>query len=363
MTSYYVPSVTHFWGDNITALWTAEFLHHLQPDANITLDTFAFDKGIPFEHDDWVDISSFAKRGTHMSPEQAQKKFDRVIATHHRHGVKRTLYPNVDGNRLTYFDAHGLIVRFIADEWYPTLHPQQCLLGDFDRLNLPNDYFALHVNDTTSRPDGRNVLPAGEYFTRNRDAILEAAGGRPIVSTGARFPGSIDVSSEQGWVKIYVLYKAYEFWGSLSGFTSIPAVYRRRVRCSLVNEPYPASLNLGPPSVCYGDYDVTNHGCIDALYEQIRLGNIKHASGAEYFKRCHDVRQWCQFETFEYYNLAHTYATPAPPREQFYENVDNCLVAFNTRYVKHGFGRDMSFMNDTDRDMTSLLIMGWGPRP
>ena len=356
--SYYVPSVTNAWGDNITALWTAELLKHIHPTADVTLDTFAFDKGIPFEHDDWVDVSSFSKRGPHISPDQAQKKFDRVVATHHRHGVKRTLYPKVDGDRMTYFDAHGLIVRFIADGWYPTLTPNQNLVSDFDKLGLPNDYFALHINDTTLRPDGRNVLPASEYFAHNRDAIMEAADGRPIVSTCARFPGSIDVSSASGWVKIYVLYKSYEFWGSLSGFTSIPAIYRKRTKCSLVNEPYPASLNLGPPSLCYSNYGVTYLGCIDALYEQIRLGNIKHAKGAEYFKKCHDERQWCQFETFEFYDAA-----PAPPREQFYEDVDNCLVAFDARYVKHGFGRDMSFMEDTDRKMTSLLIMGWGPRP
>lgn len=359
---FYVPSLIRcgiekpHWGDEICTTWASEMLAHLDPSAEIVLDPTFYGKKTFHSINEWIK-TPWAHDHQVLSLTSAASKFDKIVATHHRHLLSG--YPTISGDKYTFFDAHGLSFRMIHDGWFPSFIPTDKTNELFAALKLPEDYVAVHVNDNTS--DGRNVLPARAFYEKNAAKLKQWADDRLIVTTGAPIDPSIvpslDLSAIHPWLAIYVMIGATKAWGSLSGFTAIASTYTGRRNFDLVNDPGVPGFNLGPPNIAYSNYNVASFGSYDKLYYAIEQGLIPSSAGAAYAKRSHN-RHWCQFETFDFD------AFEEPPAgyvaKPFYENIDNCLVPLDAKYSSPGTDKLWDFR--VDDEMTSLPIMAWIPR-
>ena len=350
----YVPSVVKHWGDWITTLWACELLKHHMPEAIITLDDTC--QGAKTRQ--WLKFS-WTNQLARIDLASSQGTFDYVLATHHRHPFKRSLYPNMDGDRMLFFDAHGLVYRMHVDGWYPTFAPTTLLQQEFDALGLPEHYVAYHLNDISPHVDGRHADTLSQYLCDNHALLTRSANGLPSVSTSFHLPGTINLTNIHGWLKIYVLIRSHEFWGSYTGFTSIASIYRQRIRSHVVNEAGPGIFNLGPPIISYTDYDVASFGSLNALYYAIDADRIKHAKGHEYLKRCEELwRLQCQFENFDVTDFV------TPPdgwtRKHVYLDRENCAVPLDATFRKVGVEKAWDYRRDIE--MMSLPIQGFKKR-
>jgi hypothetical protein len=245
----------------------------------------------------------------------------------------------------------------ISENRYPTFLPKERLLESFDKLKLPDEFVVIHLSGREN--DGRIQSSSQQYIRNNIEKIKKFAGARAIITLGEPIPTdlieSIDCKDEPGWVKLYIMYKSFGCMCSLSGFTSIGSMYKKRINCPLVNAPSVASFNMGPPNICYSNYSFINDGTVNALYAAILSGKIPNAIGKSYYeKRCHHKQQWCQYETFNWVGndnkqLNHTV---------FFDEIENCPVPLNTVFKFDGMpNREFTFMNDDE--MLSMPIMTW----
>jgi hypothetical protein len=359
MTSYYVPSLTPMWGDNITALWSAEFIRKHRPDADIVLDDSFCETGkrpVGHNHSMWVKIPWASVRSHAMG--SAGKSFDRIVSTHHRHNLiinGGLAYATVPTHKLTYIDAHGIFFRMVTDNVYPTFLPTEMLLDRVSALKLPEQYVAIHVNDVLNDPTRRNLQPARSYFESNASMLRVLASNARIVTTGAPIDKSIvdstHISNVPGWVKLAVLIGAQKNIVSMSGFTAISAAYRKRRDCTVVNHPVIPSFNMGPPNLCYSNYHIVDSGSLDELFYSIDTDQVKNVKGAEYWNARCCVPHWCSFETFD----IEKFDVKIPSvwqRLPFYDHIENCPVPLDAKYKIDGI--DKLFDMRHDADMVSI---------
>jgi hypothetical protein len=372
MMHYYVPMITRNWGDRVTALWAAELLHNTCPEATISIDgTFAEDKRSPAFHiNEWFSMPWISQDvSISVANACASQEFDGVVATHHRHysinnrvePKTRASYVDVDGEKLLFFDAHGLTYRMIRDDWYPTLIPTDKLLQAFEDLHLPQNYVVLHINDEMR--DKRNVAPARHFFKTHLGEIKSISSNCPLVTTAAHLDSdiapSIDLARLPGVVKLYVIVRALHVITSFTGFTSIASTYRKRQRCMLVNNHEIPSFNMGPPNIAYSNCGIADPGSWQKLYYAVENGIIKNVQGDAYLRRC-EQRQWCQFETFDFNDFDNIVLPPDYRPRTFYEHIDNCLVPLDAQYKLDGLDRTLDYRKD--REMTSMCFMTWVPK-
>lgn len=347
------------WGDNITSLWSAEFIKNHKPEAEIVLDDSFCESGkrpVGHSHSTWVKIPWARTQSIQLS--HAGKSFDRIVSTHHRHGLRSPggglTYSSVSANKLTFIDAHGMFFRMAIDGVYPTFDPTDMLRARVATLNLPDQYVAIHVNDNVNDVTRRNMQSAGAYFQTNAVMLRELSRDYKIVTTGAPIDKSIvdstHVSNVPGWVKLAVLIGAQKNIVSLSGFTAIAAAYRRRKDCIVVNHPVIPSFNMGPPNLCYSNYHIIDKGSLNSLYDGIESGKIKNARGSEYWTRRCGTTHWCSFETFDIESFDQEQKTWQP--STFYDDVENCPVPLDAKYRVDGIDRILDMR--IDADMTSI---------
>lgn len=344
----YVPCLMTHWGDFIPSLWITEYIKNLDPNVQITFDPTFYekpDRSKPSSMLEWINIPGETNFQRINKLPEASANFDKILATHHRHCHKRSMYEGCNGDDLLYFDVHGFSYLCVTQNWYPTLKPSKKMLEEFNKLNLPNKYFALHINEPLN--DMRFTTSARDYIDSNLKVILKSSQGMPLVSTSYPVPGSMDLSKLSGWLKIYVLIKSHEFWGSHSGFTSIASMYRKRVRSILVNEYGPGIYNAGPPPICYTNYSVSEPGSIGQLYKNVINGKVENAKGVAYKCRSENVwsKRWHSFETLDVKDFVKS--------NDSYENVlhheiENCLVPYDAKFNKCGEDKHWDFRHDEE---------------
>jgi hypothetical protein len=235
MISVYAPSVVKHWGDWIVTLWIAELLKKNNEEVQIEFN----DLHIQSQTREWLKFP-WANRIVRKPLKLAQQQYDYVLATHHRHSFKRTLYPDLDGGKLLYFDAHGIVYKMVTENFYPTFVPSDRLEQEYNDLKLPERYDVVHLNDIDPSVDGRHDKPLAQYL-KNSSIIDE---NKPTVSTSFHVPGTLNMSHIPAWLKLYVMIKSDSFWCSYTGFTSIASIYRCRNKSFIVNEAGPERITV-----------------------------------------------------------------------------------------------------------------------
>lgn len=350
MISVYAPSVVKHWGDWIVTLWIAELLKKNNEEIQIEFD----DLHVQSQTREWIKFP-WANRIVRKPLKLAQQQYDYVLATHHRHSFKRTLYPDLDGEKLLYFDAHGIVYKMVTENFYPTFVPSDRLEQEYNDLKLPERYDVVHLNDIDPIVDGRHDKPLAQYL-KNSSFIDE---NKLTVSTSFHVPGTLNMSHVPAWLKLYVMIKSDSFWCSYTGFTSIASIYRHRNKSFIVNEAGPGVFNLGPPIISYSNYEVSNPGSINELYYAIDTDRIHDARGHAYLKRCEEIKRlWCQFETFDYVDFEKP--NPNWARKHTYYDIENCAVPLDATYAKVDSKKQWNFMYD--KEMMSLPIQGFRRR-
>ena len=245
------PLKTLAWGDNIINLWVSEYIKQKLPTAEIEVNDVGRDwcsidkKFIDISHSDYININwadSIVKNNSAFNCEY-------ILATHHRHDLGYDEFVNF---KKIYFDAHGIYLKFVKENWYPTFIPTNKVLDVFKSLNLPEEYNVIHHAGFGSR----NPFSV-EHWLNNYNKLFE---GNNIVSTGEYFENTIDCTHLSGWVKLYIMINAKNLYVSQSGFTSIASIYRKRKNTFLIGINRDVCHNMAPPIQSYGnvefDYDL-----------------------------------------------------------------------------------------------------------
>ena len=333
----YVPHVCKMWGDWITALWAGELYSTLNKNHEIIMDpTYQESPNNRKDIREYVKLPWVHKFECLSDVKTATSKYDNVIATHHRHCHKRSMYAGSDGNKLRYFDAHGLNYRFIQDQWFPTFHPSDRLLEEYAALKLPDDYAVIHLNDKHPTKELRNKLPFNELITGEPfNLIKDNPHYEYVISTGVHIDNTVNLSNLSGWLKLYIMIKASICWSSHSGFTSIAAVYANDRPNFLVNANIPGCYNMGPPPIAYSNHKITK-GSRNYLYE-VATSNEKY-QGENYRLFCE--KEWKNWNSFSTLGIAEFEKTDYEVKS-YYKNVDNCLVPLDAKFYN---------MNDPDKN-------------
>ena len=344
----YVPTVATHWGDWICGLFASELLSKLDPSIVQVIDPTYYekpDRSKPSSLLDWVQLP-WAGGFDRVDVVEASKRFDKIITTHHRHCHKKSMYDGVPSDKMLFFDAHGLSFRCVVDGWYPTFNPTQRLMEAFARLQLiPGEYSVVHLNEPLN--DCRRTRSVSEFIAMNQRGLHDLARDVQLVSTSCNVPGSLDLSSLHGWLKMIVLINAKEVWASHSGFTSIASMYRRRKDVKLVNEYGNGILNMGPPPICYSNYDVQFEGLRRELAWTVMQGWFPESHGDEY--REWSERSWKDWNSFAMFT-GDQYDLEVP--ELFQEprlhlDSENCLVPWEARF-KMADGNVLDYVNDLE---------------
>ena len=273
----HIPCMTGNWGDNVPSLWISEFIK-ANPDgcdAHLTYN----DQYPGGRHTEWVQapwLDGFHNQG------------GRLLCTHHRHH-HALKYPM--GQPFIYFDAYGAYHKFMYHNWYPTFTPTPQTQAIFDSLNLPAEYDVVHIS-------------AGDIFNRNaidpHQCIAQhpelAKTGVITLSTDRPVPGAMDISNLPPWVKIMVMIHARQVVSNHTGFTSIPAMYRKGKGVFLINQSFPKCFNLGPPIGCYENVEFN----VDPrpIYYAASVRDVPTVNWANYYNEYCMVHQKFIFETF-----------------------------------------------------------------
>jgi len=188
----------------------------------------------------WVDefIDSTAPQG---------KDYDYMLCTHHRHTIVK--YP--EPYKKIYFDTNGINLKFILEDWYPSFCPTKTLLKQFEKLNLPDEYDVIHYSPCCL---GERNKYSFEDFLKNYEWIWKDK--KNVISTGKPMPGCVNLQKNAGIIKLYIMMKAKKIYTSLSGFTMIASMYRRRKESYLI-DTHINYLNFGPPGACYTNVKLT----------------------------------------------------------------------------------------------------------
>lgn len=126
--NFHIPFKAICWGDNVASIWAGEYIKYCLSDAVVTGD-FRNHEG---NYLDWLVLPWCS--GIHRLSNSY------IVATHHYHhrAIRYISGP------LFYFDAHGMMFRFVVEDWYPSFIPNERLSRAFANLNLPDDYNVLH---------------------------------------------------------------------------------------------------------------------------------------------------------------------------------------------------------------------------
>ncbi len=231
-TTIHIPCKTGAWGDNVPSIWIGEYIKHFHPEIEITFNDNLQNL---IYHRDYLEmpwVKEFSLNGTHL------------LATHHRHvWDEGCMYPS--HRPLVFFDCYSLYYVFEYHNWYPTFRPTQKTLREFYELNLPLKFNILHLR---ANEGDRNKLDPKEWYQKYKHTLNN---GYPTYTTDIDIEGLPSISHAAGWVKIYAMIQAEQVWSSLTGFTSIAAVYRKKKKIKLINFDFPKYIAYGPPFNVY----------------------------------------------------------------------------------------------------------------
>lgn len=301
------------WGDFIGKLWVSEYIKFHKPDWEILFDDtlrngkFSDNIKIP-----WVTLTDKFE-GEHQ------------ILTHHRHHwvpPRMNDYPLFKDGKPIFFDLHGLNIKMIMENWFPTFIPTDKILKEFHDLNLPSKYSVLHLNKYDPRwkrtlPTYSISIPSDQYW----------------ITTNEPFSNLPNYKDLNPWTKLYILIKAQNIQCSHSGFTSIAACYRKRKNISLIGNNINHTLYMGPPAVSYSNvtFETSN-------YKKLYYYSDKSNMFSDYFNyiksRSHDWINTSQYEDCGGFN---DWDSIQVPEDYQYEKVsltrENCLVPVDTLYT------------------------------
>ena len=229
------------WGDCISNIWAAEYVSRHLPEAEIILDdSYSEGRFRTWNNMEWV--SSFSS--IEASPEIINQ-CDYVLCTHHRH----FLAPYDEPLKKIYFDSHGIIPKFVLENWYPSFSPTKNIQKLYEGLNLPKQYIAIHHSPCVFKT--RNRYTWEEFVDKYK--WIWTQNDLPVINTGTPIEGCVNLSKIQGILKIYVMIKAEKLYATQSGFTSIASMYRRRENSYLIDTDLTRVLEKAPPSVSFGN--------------------------------------------------------------------------------------------------------------
>lgn len=308
----YSPYKCGCWGDNIAGIWAAEYVKDKIPESLIIVDDTSCNEGRQSRYLDmsWADcIGGITAKAIHYT-----------ISTHHRHHVVK-----YDDSPKIFFDAHGLYLKFIYENWYPEFHPTYLTTKIFNNLKLPSEYNVLHLSKCAYGLRDKDSL---EEFVKSNSWLIK----KNTICTGYAIDGCLNLPSLPGWVKLYVMLRAENFYASQSGFTSIAAIYRQRKNSYLINYN-PKGKKMAPPIACYTNCEIKNLDKIPWMYYWLETINL------DYEKYCKndlsvslpigmDIEDW-PARFFADFNKV-----PEAPPENFhpkkvYFNIENCPVPKN----------------------------------
>lgn len=228
------------WGDCICNIWAAEYVSKHVPDAEIFLeDTYSEGRFRTWNKLDWV-----TELVSEVTPEII-KQCDYVLCTHHRHALVEYNEPL----KRIFFDAHGIIPKFVMEGWYPTFQPTKNIAKLYDLLKLPQDYISVHYSPCCFGT--RNKYTWEEFLDKYKWIWTQKE--LPVVSTGTPIEGCINLSNIQGVLKLYVMQRSVKLYGTQSGFNSIASMYKNRENTFLIDTDLKRVLEKAPPSVAFGN--------------------------------------------------------------------------------------------------------------
>lgn len=301
------------WGDFIGKLWVSEYIKTHKPDWEILFDDvvnvgkISDNIKIP-----WATITdNFI--GTHQ------------ILTHHRHWwVPPSMndIPDFKHGKPIFFDLHGLNVKMIMENWFPTFIPTDKVLHEFESLNLPKKYNVIHLNI----PDTR-----WKRIKYTKDVSISS--DEYWITTNENIGNLPNFKNINPWTKLYVLIKAQKVQCCHSGFTSIAACYRRRKNIFLIGYWYPHTLYMGPPAVSYTNVDFQTKN-----YEKLYYYADQSPIFSDYLSyidsRKNDWVNTCQYEDCGGFNQWEDISIPLNYEyEKVSLNRENCLVPIDTLYT------------------------------
>jgi hypothetical protein len=237
------------WGDQVIRLWIAEYIKQFLPNSYIILDDIHLSRtNGPYHLINTIDLPFVDEirelQGTRFSNLELSD-FDGYISTHHRQWYESRR--PIDLDRVLFFDISGFDVKIINENWFPTFNPNEKLLEQYNSLHLPKDYDVIHINDP-HEPWPRDLEYSSIWYEKNKNIFKD----RQIVCTGKYLDG-LNMTNQYPWLKILIMIKANNVYGSQSGFTQIVSIYRKRINTFVINYNYPASLFLQPPIVAYSN--------------------------------------------------------------------------------------------------------------
>ncbi len=240
----WIPKLTGHWGDFLPSHWAAEYIKEtLGDDVKIYADVSSPEGPLT----EWLEFPWLTDTEEISNP-------DMILATHHRH-TWAVRYPiHVP---LLYFDIHGMFLRMVHDNWYPSFLPTKNLEEAYKALNLPEVYDCLHLSGGANLCNGlypnsfRLNEPVPDFIEKHQELLSSDV---PLYATdNLPSPDFLTIPNLPAMVKIYMLNKARKVITTPTGFTSIAGMYRRRDNVQLVNYRIPETINLGPVPVGYSN--------------------------------------------------------------------------------------------------------------
>lgn len=284
----FCPTISWPWGDNIINVWASEYIKYKLPNCDIFYDDRAKDGGYEIENSQYIQMPWVTKFCTDIS--ECEKKIDTVLYTHHRHSlVDYSKYLNYIK---IFLDAHGIYLKFIKENWYPSFIPQKSLIDSLSSTNIPENYSVIHHGGTGRR----NPYSKSEWSSKYKTLIEN---NTPMISTGECIDGTIDLSKLNGWQKLYVMINAKNLYVSQSGFTSIASIYRKRKDVYLLGINEEVCHNMAPPIQSYGnvnfEYDLDK-----AYYYMEKRKIINYFNFCKSLQPCnHSYKDMEVFPTFD----------------------------------------------------------------
>lgn len=241
----YCPYKCVCWGDWITNFWAAEYIKQHLSGAIICID----ENGQSYKpHTCDSSISEWADEFIDSTEPYNLEKYDYMLCTHHRHAP----YVKYDEPyKKIYFDAYGMVLKFVLEDWYPSFIPTKTLIKQFEKLDLPDEYNVIHYSKCGGNLRNKNSF---EDFLKIYKWIWE--NDKYTVSTGLFCSEKcIDLKKIPALLKFYVILKAKKIYTSLSGFTMIAAMLRKREHCYVIDvDPKIAENGV---SACYTNIKMT----------------------------------------------------------------------------------------------------------
>lgn len=288
----FCPTVSGAWGDNIINVWASEYIKYKLPNCKIYYYDHAKDGNNIIQTSDFIQMPWVTKFCKNNDIKNCDDEIDTILYTHHRHSLVDYSLFQKDKHMKIFFDAHGIYLKFIKENWYPSFVPQRSLIESLSNIKLPENYNVIHHGGF----GGRNPYTAREWSEKYKNIILD---NTPMISTGTHIDGTIDLSKLNGWQKLYVMINAKNLYVSQSGFTSVASIYRKRKDVYLLGINEDSCHNTAPPIQSYSnvnfEYDLDK-----AYYYMEKRKIIDYLSFCKSLQPCnHSYKDMEVFPTFD----------------------------------------------------------------